>query len=68
MSNDSQLTEMRALTVNILRQYGFERPPAAPLFEYSIYVLRGGSETEKTAFAKGITNKVAVKNGILKIS
>jgi hypothetical protein len=52
---------------NILRQYGVERPPATPLVEYSRYMPRGGSETEKTAFANGITNKVSVKNGALKI-
>lgn len=57
-----------AVAQNILRQYGVERPPATPLVEYSRYVLRSGSETEKTAFANGITNKVAVKNGVLKIS
>lgn len=53
---------------NILRQYGVERPPATPLVEYSRYVLRSGSETEKTAFANGVTNKVAIKNGALRIS
>ena len=53
---------------NILRQYGVDRPPATPLVEYSRYVLRSGSETEKTAFANGITSKVAVKNGVLRIS
>lgn len=68
MSIDSQLAEMRALAQNILRQYGVERPPATPLVEYSRYVLRGGSETEKTAFANGIMNKIAVKNGELKIT
>ena len=57
-----------AVAQNILRQYGVDRPPANPLVEYSRYVLRSGSETEKTAFANGITNKVAVKNGVLKIS
>lgn len=57
-----------AVAQNILRQYGVERPPATPLVEYSRYVLRSGSETEKTAFANGITNRIAVKNGELKIS
>lgn len=52
---------------NILRQYGVERPPATPLVEYSRYVLRNGSEMEKTAFANGITNKIAVKNSELKL-
>ena len=54
-----------AVAQNILRQYGVERPPATPLVEYSRYVLRSGSETEKTAFANGITNNIAVKNGVL---
>lgn len=57
-----------AVAQNILRQYGVERPPANPLVEHSRYVLRTGSETEKTSFANGITNKVAIKNGVLKIS
>ena len=57
-----------AVAQNILQQYGVERPPATPLVEYSRYVLRSGSETEKTAFANGITSKVAVKNGVLRIS
>ena len=57
-----------AAAKNILRQYGVERPSATPLVEYSIYVLRSGSETEKTAFANGISNKVVVKNGVLKLS
>ena len=56
-----------AVAQNILRQYGVERPPATPLVEYSRYVLRSGSETEKTAFANGITNKVSVKNGVLTV-
>lgn len=57
-----------AVAQNILRQYGVERPPATPLVEYFRYVLRSGSETEKTAFANGITNKVSVKNGLLRLA
>lgn len=68
MSIDSQLAEMQALAQNILRLYGVERPPATPLVEYSRYVLLNGGEKGKTAFANGITNKVAFKNGVLKIS
>lgn len=56
-----------AVAQNILHQYGVERPPATPLVEYSRYILRSGSETEKTAFANGITNKVTVRNGELTI-
>lgn len=56
-----------AVAQNILRQYGVERLPATPLVEYSRYVLRSGSETEKSAFASGITNKVSVKHGSLRL-
>lgn len=55
------------VTQNILKQYKVEQTPAKPLLEYARYVLRGGSEAEKTALANGITNKVSVKNGTLRI-
>lgn len=57
-----------AVAQNILRQYGVKRPPSTPLVEYSRFVLRSGSESEKTAFANGITNKIAVKNGEHKLT
>lgn len=57
-----------AIAQNILLQYGVERPPATPLVEYSRYVLRRGSESEKTTLANGITNKVLVKSGALKVN
>lgn len=56
-----------AVAQNILGQYGVERSPASPLVEYSRYVLRSGSETEKNAFADGIINKIAVRNGVLMV-
>ena len=55
------------VTQNILKQYKIEQVPAKPLVEYARYVLRGGSEAEKTALADGIINKVSVKNGTLRI-
>ena len=52
---------------SVLKQHGIEVTLASPLVEYSRYVLRDGSETEKTAFASGINNKIAIKNGVLKV-
>lgn len=56
-----------AITQNILKQYKIQQTPAKPLVEYARYVLRDGSEAEKTALANGITNKVSVKNGELSL-
>lgn len=56
-----------AITQNILKQYKIQQTPAKPLVEYARYVLRGGSEAEKTALANGITNKVSIRNGELSL-
>lgn len=53
---------------SVLTQHGVEVTLASPLVEYSRYVLRDGTETEKTAFAGGIHDKIAIKNGILKVT
>ena len=46
---------------SILKQFDIQQTLNKPLIEYSKYVLREGSEIEKTAFANGITNRVLVK-------
>lgn len=56
------------IALNVLKHHGVTDLPSNPLVEYSRYVLKNGSEIEKTAFANGITDKVLVKNGTLKIS
>lgn len=52
---------------SILKQYSVEQTLNKPIIEYTRYVLREGSEIEKTAFANGITNKVLIKNGALRL-
>ena len=57
-----------SVTQRILEQYGVEAAPSKPLLGYSRYVLKSGSEAEKTAFANGIKDKIVLKNGKLRIA
>ena len=57
-----------SVTRRILEQYSVEALPSEPLIEYSRYILKSGSEAEKTAFANGIKDKIVIKNGKLKIA
>lgn len=56
-----------SITQRILEQYGVATPPSKPLVEYARYILKSGSEAEKTAFANGIVSKVSVKDGSLTV-
>ena len=49
----AKINRRYAVAQHILRQYDIEQPLAIPLVEYSRYVLRNGSETEKTALSDG---------------
>lgn len=57
-----------SVTRRILEQYSVEALPSKPLIEYSRYILKNGSEAEKTAFANGVKDKIVIKNGKLKIA
>ena len=57
-----------SVTQTLFKHYGIEQTLTKPLIEYSRYVLSKGSEAEKTAFAKGVVTKLAIKNGALLIS
>lgn len=63
----NKINHHHTVTLNILKQYKIEKIAKKPLIEYARYVLRSGSETEKTAFSNGIINKITIKNGALEV-
>ena len=63
----SKIERHHKVANSVFKQYGIEQTLNKPIIEYSRYVLREGNEVEKTAFANGITNKVLIKNGALRL-
>lgn len=63
----SKIERHHKVANSVFKQYGVEQTLNKPIIEYSRYVLREGNEVEKTAFANGITNKVLIKNGALRL-
>ncbi len=63
----SKIERHHKVANSVFKQYGIEQILNKPIIEYSRYVLREGNEVEKTAFANGITNKVLIKNGALRL-
>lgn len=63
----SKIERHHKVANSVFKQYGIEQTLNKPIIEYSRYVLREGNEVEKTAFANGITDKVLIKNGALRL-
>ena len=63
----SKIERHHKVANSVFKQYRIEQTLNKPIIEYSRYVLREGNEVEKTAFANGITNKVLIKNGALRL-
>lgn len=55
-----------AVTKVLFEHYKVEMKLTVPFVEYSRYVLKSGTENEKTALANGIQTKLQIKNGQLK--
>jgi predicted metal-binding protein len=55
-------------TKSLFTHYKIEQTLNSPVIEYTRYVLDNGTESERTALAKGITSKLAIDNGALRFS
>lgn len=56
------------ITKTLLEHYGLEQKLEQPFIEYSRYILTRGTESERTAYANGMTTKLRMYSGCLEIA
>ena len=61
----SKVERHASIAKSLLNYYKVETKLSDPFTEYSRYILTSGTESEKTAFAEGITTKILIRDSEL---